>query len=166
VRACRNRPHRLGRVNSWRGERSDSGRNARRGPAFEASSRYAIERIGRDVPIWKREVWSDGYVWAGEPGRHPSTGQVQYYVRQPFGERIGECILKPHGQRSVFFNMDFWHPGWDGCGADSCYRAPRGSHGEPYQPSLRPPDSETISSVPSGELMEETAFKGKFAVST
>ena len=36
----------------------------RRGPAFEAS-RYAIERIKETVPIWKREVWSDGYVWVG-----------------------------------------------------------------------------------------------------
>ncbi len=35
-----------------------------RGPAFEAS-RYAIERIKEIVPIWKREVWSDGYVWVG-----------------------------------------------------------------------------------------------------
>ena len=36
----------------------------RRGPAFEAS-RYAIERIKETVPIWKREVWTDGYVWVG-----------------------------------------------------------------------------------------------------
>lgn len=36
----------------------------RRGPAFEAS-RYAIERIKEIVPIWKREIWSDGYVWVG-----------------------------------------------------------------------------------------------------
>jgi molybdopterin synthase catalytic subunit len=36
----------------------------RRGPAFEAS-RHAIERIKETVPIWKREVWSDGYVWVG-----------------------------------------------------------------------------------------------------
>ena len=36
----------------------------RRGPAFEASQ-YAIERIKETVPIWKREVWSDGYVWVG-----------------------------------------------------------------------------------------------------
>jgi len=36
----------------------------RRGAAFEAS-RYAIERIKEAVPIWKREVWSDGYVWVG-----------------------------------------------------------------------------------------------------
>jgi molybdopterin synthase catalytic subunit len=38
--------------------------SSRRGPAFEAS-RYAIERIKEIVPIWKREVWSDGYVWVG-----------------------------------------------------------------------------------------------------
>ena len=44
----------------------------RRGPAFEAS-RYAIERIKETVPIWKREVWSDGYVWVGsQVGTRPA----------------------------------------------------------------------------------------------
>ena len=45
----------------------------RRDPAFEAS-RYAIERIKKIVPIWKREVWSDGYVWVGsQVGTRPSS---------------------------------------------------------------------------------------------
>ena len=45
----------------------------RRGAAFEAS-RYAIERVKEIVPIWKREVWSDGYVWVGSQvgTRNPS----------------------------------------------------------------------------------------------
>lgn len=56
--------HRLGRV--YPGEPSVVivVASPRRGPAFEAS-RYAIERIKEIVPIWKREVWSDGYVWVG-----------------------------------------------------------------------------------------------------
>ncbi|MBA2441647.1 MAG: molybdenum cofactor biosynthesis protein MoaE [Rubrobacter sp.] len=56
--------HRLGRV--YPGEPSVAIVIAapRRGPAFEAS-RYAIERIKEIVPIWKREIWSDGYVWVG-----------------------------------------------------------------------------------------------------
>ena len=56
--------HRIGRV--YPGEPSVLILVAapRRGPAFEAS-RYAIERIKETVPIWKREVWSDGYVWVG-----------------------------------------------------------------------------------------------------
>jgi molybdopterin synthase catalytic subunit len=56
--------HRIGRVD--RGEASVAivVASPRRGPAFEAS-RYAIERIKEIVPIWKREVWSDGYVWVG-----------------------------------------------------------------------------------------------------
>jgi molybdopterin synthase catalytic subunit len=45
----------------------------RRGPAFEAS-RHAIERIKELVPIWKREVWSDGYVWVGsQVGTRPAV---------------------------------------------------------------------------------------------
>ena len=56
--------HRIGRV--YPGEPSVIivVASPRRGPAFEAS-RYAIERIKEIVPIWKREVWSDGYVWVG-----------------------------------------------------------------------------------------------------
>jgi molybdopterin synthase catalytic subunit len=56
--------HRIGRV--YPGEASVAIVVAapRRGAAFEAS-RYAIERIKEVVPIWKREVWSDGYVWVG-----------------------------------------------------------------------------------------------------
>jgi molybdopterin synthase catalytic subunit len=56
--------HRIGRV--YPGEPSVVIviASPRRGPAFEAS-RYAIERIKEIVPIWKREVWSDGYVWVG-----------------------------------------------------------------------------------------------------
>ena len=56
--------HRIGRV--YPGEPSVVMvvASPRRGPAFEAS-RYAIERIKEIVPIWKREVWSDGYVWVG-----------------------------------------------------------------------------------------------------
>ena len=56
--------HRIGRV--YPGEPSVVMvvASPRRGPAFEAS-RYAIERIKEIVPIWKREVWSDGYVCVG-----------------------------------------------------------------------------------------------------
>jgi molybdopterin synthase catalytic subunit len=56
--------HRIGRV--YPGEPSVVIviASPRRGPAFEAS-RYAIEKIKEIVPIWKREVWSDGYVWVG-----------------------------------------------------------------------------------------------------
>ena len=56
--------HRIGRV--YPGEPSVVivVASPRRSPAFEAS-RYAIERIKEIVPIWKREVWSDGYIWVG-----------------------------------------------------------------------------------------------------
>jgi molybdopterin synthase catalytic subunit len=56
--------HRLGRVEPGESSVAIVVASPRRGPAFEAS-RYAIERIKEIVPIWKREVWSDGYVWVG-----------------------------------------------------------------------------------------------------
>ncbi len=56
--------HRLGRVDPGEPSVLIVIASPRRGPAFEAS-RYAIERIKEIVPIWKREVWSDGYVWVG-----------------------------------------------------------------------------------------------------
>ena len=56
--------HRVGRVDPGEASVAIVVATPRRGPAFEAS-RYAIERIKEIVPIWKREVWSDGYVWVG-----------------------------------------------------------------------------------------------------
>ncbi|MGB3681712.1 MAG: molybdenum cofactor biosynthesis protein MoaE [Rubrobacteraceae bacterium] len=56
--------HRLGRVDPGEASVAIVVATPRRGPAFEAS-RYAIERIKEVVPIWKREVWTDGYVWVG-----------------------------------------------------------------------------------------------------
>lgn len=56
--------HRLGRVDPAEASVAIVVASPRRGAAFEAS-RYAIERIKEVVPIWKREVWSDGYVWVG-----------------------------------------------------------------------------------------------------
>ncbi len=56
--------HRLGRVDPGEASVAIIVAAPRRGPAFEAT-RYAIERIKEVVPIWKREVWSDGYVWVG-----------------------------------------------------------------------------------------------------
>ena len=41
--------------------------SAHRGPAFEAS-RWLIDTLKRKVPIWKKEYFVDGAVWAdGEP---------------------------------------------------------------------------------------------------
>ena len=56
--------HRIGRVDPGEASVAIVVASPRRGQAFEAS-RYAIERIKEVVPIWKREVWSDGYVWVG-----------------------------------------------------------------------------------------------------
>lgn len=56
--------HRLGRVDPGEASVAIVVSAPRRGAAF-AASRHAIERIKEIVPIWKREVWSDGYVWVG-----------------------------------------------------------------------------------------------------
>jgi molybdopterin synthase catalytic subunit len=56
--------HRIGQVDPGEASVAIVVASPRRGQAFEAS-RYAIERIKEIVPIWKREVWSDGYVWVG-----------------------------------------------------------------------------------------------------
>jgi molybdopterin synthase catalytic subunit len=67
--------HRIGRVDPGEASVVVVIASPRRGPAFEAS-RYAIERIKEIVPIWKREVWSDGYVWVGSQvgTREPVNG--------------------------------------------------------------------------------------------
>ena len=70
--------HRVGRVDPGEPSVVIAVAAPRRGPAFEAS-RYAIERIKEIVPIWKREIWSDGYVWVGsqvgtrEPASEPGS---------------------------------------------------------------------------------------------
>src|SRR5918995_1296944 len=68
--------HRLGRVDPGEASVAIVVASARRRPAFEASH-YAIERIKEVVPIWKREVWSDGYVWVGSQvgTRHQVSGK-------------------------------------------------------------------------------------------
>jgi molybdopterin synthase catalytic subunit len=44
-----------------------------RGEAFEATE-YAIDRLKQIVPIWKKEVWSDGSQWIGwEHESHTAT---------------------------------------------------------------------------------------------
>jgi molybdopterin synthase catalytic subunit len=65
--------HRIGRVDPGEASVAIVVASPRRGEAFEAT-RYAIETIKQVVPIWKREVWSDGYVWVGsQVGTREST---------------------------------------------------------------------------------------------
>ena len=42
-----------------------------RGEAFQACQ-YAIDRLKQTVPIWKKEVWSDGQQWIGWEGHAPA----------------------------------------------------------------------------------------------
>jgi molybdopterin synthase catalytic subunit len=56
--------HRLGKVDPGEASVAIVVAAPRRGPALDASP-YPNQRIKEVVPIWKREIWSDGYVWVG-----------------------------------------------------------------------------------------------------
>jgi len=59
--------HRLGRIEIGESSVLIVVASAHRGPAFEAC-RWVIDTLKKTVPIWKREVFVDGAVWApGEP---------------------------------------------------------------------------------------------------
>jgi len=74
--------HRVGRLEIGETSVAIIVTSAHRGAAFEAC-RYAIDRLKQVVPIWKKEYFEDGSVWAeGEGqssvqpsavGRHPRT---------------------------------------------------------------------------------------------
>jgi molybdopterin synthase catalytic subunit len=55
--------HRLGRLEIGETSVFIAVSAAHRGPAFEAC-RYAIDTLKRTVPIWKKEYFEDGSVWA------------------------------------------------------------------------------------------------------
>lgn len=67
--------HRLGRLEIGETSVFIAVSAAHRGPAFEAC-RYAIDTLKRIVPIWKKEFFADGAVWAeGEiPPATPGGG--------------------------------------------------------------------------------------------
>ena len=56
--------HRLGRCEIGEASIVIAVASPHRREAFEAC-RYAIDRVKEIVPIWKREVWTDGAVWIG-----------------------------------------------------------------------------------------------------
>jgi molybdopterin synthase catalytic subunit len=56
--------HRLGRCEVGEASIVIAVAAPHRAEAFEAC-RYAIDRVKEIVPIWKREVWTDGAVWIG-----------------------------------------------------------------------------------------------------
>jgi molybdopterin synthase catalytic subunit len=59
--------HRLGRLEIGETSVLIAVASAHRGPAFEAC-RWLIDTLKRTVPIWKKEFFVDGAVWAdGEP---------------------------------------------------------------------------------------------------
>ncbi len=60
--------HRLGRLEIGETSVVIAVAAPHRGPAFEAC-RYAIDRLKQTVPIWKKEYFEDGAVWAESEGQ-------------------------------------------------------------------------------------------------
>ena len=59
--------HRLGRLEIGESSVSIAVASAHRAPAFEAC-RWLIDTLKKTVPIWKKEHFEDGAIWAdGEP---------------------------------------------------------------------------------------------------
>ncbi len=68
--------HRLGRLHVGETSVLVAVASAHRGAAFEAC-RWVIDTLKRQVPIWKREQFEDGAVWAdGEPFPESIVSQV------------------------------------------------------------------------------------------
>lgn len=69
--------HRLGRLQIGETSVFIAVSAPHRGPAFDAC-RVAIDTLKRTVPIWKKEYFQDGAVWAGGelPPAPPSTPQT------------------------------------------------------------------------------------------
>ncbi len=59
--------HRLGRIGVGEPSVVAVAAAPHRAQAFEAC-RHLIERLKADVPIWKKEVFTDGSAWVGAPG--------------------------------------------------------------------------------------------------
>jgi molybdopterin converting factor subunit 1 len=69
--------HRVGRVEVGDTSVAILVTSAHRRAAFEACH-YAIDELKRTVPIWKKEYFEDGGVWAeGEAQRQPAVGIVR-----------------------------------------------------------------------------------------
>lgn len=62
--------HRVGRVEIGETSVAIVVTAAHRGAAFEACH-YAIDRLKQDVPIWKKEFFDGGAVWAESEGKMP-----------------------------------------------------------------------------------------------
>ncbi len=67
--------HRIGRMEIGEISVLIAVSSAHREPAFEAC-RYAIDRLKESVPIWKKEVWTDGEAWIeGETPAPPGSAK-------------------------------------------------------------------------------------------
>jgi molybdopterin synthase catalytic subunit len=67
--------HRIGRLEIGEISVLIAVSSAHREPAFEAC-RYLIDRLKETVPIWKKEVWTDGEAWIeGEAPAPPGSAK-------------------------------------------------------------------------------------------
>ncbi len=64
--------HRLGRLDIGEASVVISASHPHRADAFSAC-RFVIDALKTEVPIWKKEVWSDGSHWVDGIAPHPLT---------------------------------------------------------------------------------------------
>lgn len=67
--------HRVGRLNVGETSVAIVVASPHRADAF-AACQYAIDRLKRIVPIWKKEVFEDGEVWVEGPAEKAEVGQA------------------------------------------------------------------------------------------
>lgn len=80
--------HRLGRVEVGEASVVAAAAAPHRAEAF-AACRHLIERLKAEVPIWKKEVFADGSVWAGAPGECRGHGEDEGKPAEGGGEPAG-----------------------------------------------------------------------------
>ncbi len=90
--------HRTGRLEIGETSVSIVVTSAHRGEAFEAC-RYAIDELKRRVPIWKKEYFKDGSVWAEGEAQTPSAEPSHSLLLTREGSRRrGGSVAPAHPQ--------------------------------------------------------------------
>jgi molybdopterin synthase catalytic subunit len=130
--------HRLGRLEVGETSVLVVVASAHRGAAFDAC-RWLIDTLKKTVPIWKKEHFVDGAIWAdGEPfpegvGVHGSEGRSA----DGLGEESGRASLDAHTSESMYGAPGSVAGGQDGRPSDdahiseSRYGAPGAKDGAP-----------------------------------
>jgi len=94
--------HRLGSLENWRNQRLIVVASAHRAAAFDAC-RWLIDTLKRNRPIWKKEIFEDGAVWADgepfpdeiQPGLQAAIPLAAHLTEQFFAALYADLIRRP-----------------------------------------------------------------------